>query len=67
MLNAKTPRINEHALLKTIFVTAVKGELLDRTPAENGCESPSATSGSSQRSTSLRCWSRLSRAPTADG
>jgi integrase len=42
MLNAKTPRINEHAyaLLKTIFATAVQDELLDRNPCRERMRRP---------------------------
>jgi integrase len=42
MLNAKTPRINEHAyaLLKTIFATAVQDELLDRNPCRERMRKP---------------------------
>lgn len=42
MLNAKTPRINEHAhaLLKTIFATAVQNELLDRNPRRERMRKP---------------------------
>jgi integrase len=42
MLNAKTPRINEHAyaLLKTIFATAVQDELLDRNPGRERMRKP---------------------------
>jgi len=41
-LNAKTPRINEHAyaLLKTIFATAVQDELLDRNPCRERMRKP---------------------------
>jgi integrase len=42
MLNAKTPRINEHAyaLLKEIFATAVQDELLDRNPCRERMRKP---------------------------
>ena len=42
MLNAKTPRLNEHAyaLLKTIFATAVQDELLDRNPCRERMRKP---------------------------
>lgn len=42
MLNAKTPRINEHAyaLLKTIFATAVQDEPLDRNPCRERMRKP---------------------------
>ena len=41
-LNARTPRINEHAyaLLKTIFATAVQDELLDRNPCRERMRKP---------------------------
>lgn len=41
-LNARTPRINEHAyaLLETIFATAVQDELLDRTPCRERMRKP---------------------------
>ncbi len=41
-LNAKTPRINEHAyaLVKTIFATAVQDELLDRNPCRERMRKP---------------------------
>ena len=41
-LNAKTPRLNEHAyaLLKTIFATAVQDELLDRNPCRERMRKP---------------------------
>lgn len=41
-LNAKTPRLNEHAyaLLKTIFATAVQDELIDRNPCRERMRKP---------------------------
>ncbi len=41
-LNAKTPRINEHAyaLVKTILATAVQDELLDRNPCRERMRKP---------------------------
>ena len=41
-LNARTPRINEHAyaLLKTILATAVQDELLDRNPCRERMRKP---------------------------
>ncbi len=41
-LNARTPRINEHAyaLLKTVFATAVQDELLDRNPCRERMRKP---------------------------
>jgi len=67
ILNAKTPRINEHAyaLLKTIFATAVQDELLDRNPCRERMRSRYATSGSRRRSMNWRFWWLRSRSACA--